>query len=61
MAPRARRVTTDARISNPQKVLYPAAKFSKADALSEKIDALTKKLLGLLREGQCSSERYTKV
>ena len=33
MAPRARRVTTDARISNPQKVLYPAAKFSKADVV----------------------------
>src|SRR6266480_6001574 len=33
MAPRARPATNDARISNPGKILYPAAKFIKADAV----------------------------
>jgi bifunctional non-homologous end joining protein LigD len=34
MASRARSATNGARISNPQKVLYPAAKFSEADVLA---------------------------
>ena len=33
MAPRVRSATNDARISNPDKILYPAANFTKADVV----------------------------